>query len=71
MTLTFGIRTVVSIVVVSESSLFASSNLDSSSLIDAGSLTGVVGEFGCQGFGAGDCAREAVMVAVGCGSGGL
>ena len=61
----------VAIVVVSESSLFASSNLDSSSSIDAGALTGMVGEFGRQVFGVDDCAIEAVMVAVGRGSGGL
>ena len=71
MTLTFGIRTVVAIVVVSESGLFASSNVGSSSSIDAGELTGVVGEFDRQGFWAGDSALEAVIVVVGCGSGGL
>ena len=73
MTLTLGIRTVGTIVAVSESGLFASSNLGSSggSIAGASDGTGVTGDFGCQGFGAGNSVVEAVIVSADFGSDGL
>ena len=73
MTLTLGIRTVGTIVAVSESDLFGSSNLDSSGSTIAGALdgAGVMGDLGCQGFGADNSVVEAAMVSDGFGSDGL
>ena len=67
MTLTLGIRTVGTNVAVSESGLFTSSNLGSSGGSIAGELdgAGVTGDFGCQGFGAGNADVDVVMVSDG------
>lgn len=64
MTLTLGIRTVVAIVVVSESGLFTRSNLGSSGSMNSEVLdcAGVTGDLDCQGFGVGNSVTDAVMV---------